>query len=277
MESFRAHSNVIGALLRSWEGPKGIMRWSYNNWECFLDSEQILDYRMRFGVDPTDGESGIRVYFDDWGYLHIDNCRDSDLKVFLENRMAGWYHWAREEYRRRQGYPAMNVLELIDPYTKVLKPGFYQARYRNLVFNFDEEMRFMFSETYLPFDHHSCRWYVNTGFTGLDGILRAVITDDDPISPGADGFRALFGLLGRFRVGFMFMRFAHSPQEFDASFHIGVLYRSWGIRMAYRVADVCWKCFVRGSSIFVVLGHAGVVQSAVCYEFITSVDGIFII
>lgn len=62
---------------------------------------------MRFGIDPADRESGIKVYFDGDGYLRIDNCRDPDLKVFLKNRMAGWYRWARDEYhisKRNGGY-----------------------------------------------------------------------------------------------------------------------------------------------------------------------------
>lgn len=167
-----------------------MVRWYYDGWGRFLSTEQILDYRMRFGVDPADRESGIKVYFDGDGYLRIDNCRDPDLKVFLENRMAGWYRWARDEYRMKQG--AMNVLELIDPYTRVLKPGFYQTRYENAVFNFDEETRFMFSEMYLPFDHHSGRWYVNTGFPRLDGIVREIVRADDGTIPAMEQFRRLF-------------------------------------------------------------------------------------
>lgn len=169
-----------------------MVRWYYDKWGRFLSSEQVMDYRVRFGVDPADRESGIRVYFDGDGYLRIDNCRDPELKMFLENRIAGWYNWARDEYRMKQGYPAMNVLELINPYTRVLKPGFYQTRYEGSVFNFDEETRFMFSEMYLPFNHHSGRWYVNTGFPRLDDILGAIVRDVDRAPSIYDGFRIMF-------------------------------------------------------------------------------------
>ncbi len=139
--------------------------------------------RARYGVDPTDEGAGIRVFFDDMGYLHIDNCRCPDLELFLEDRMSGWYRWAREEYRRKQGCPSMNDLEMIEPHTKVLKDGFYQTRYRDEVFNFNEEIRFALSETYLPFDHSYPGYFVCTGFPRLDEILMNLINDDDSVFP----------------------------------------------------------------------------------------------
>lgn len=189
----RAHPNVIGSVLRSWEGPNGLKRWYYNKWDRYLSPVQIMDYRARFGVDPADEESGIRVFFDDKGYLHIDNCRDPVLESFLEDRMIGWYRWARDEYRMRQGLPQMNILETIDPYTKELKPGFYQTRYEDTVFNFDEEAKFAFSEMYLPYDPHSDRFHVNTGFPRLDEILSRIIDSEGPASSEGDAFLRLFG------------------------------------------------------------------------------------
>ncbi len=188
----RAHPNVIGAFLRSWEGPNGLTRWYYNKWERYLSPSQITEYRARYGVDPTDEDAGIRFFFDDKGYLHIDNCRCPDLRPFLEDRMSGWYRWAREEYRRKQGYPAMNVLEMIEPHTKVLKDGFYQTRYEDTVFNFDEEIRFMLSETYLPFDHSIPGYFVCTGFPRLDEIVRNLLDDQESVFPAVGFFPGLF-------------------------------------------------------------------------------------
>lgn len=189
---FRAHPNVIGALLRQWEGPEGMKRWYYNKWDRYLSTEQIMDYRARFGVDPADWESGIHIYFDESGYLHIANCRDPELESFLQSKMYGWYQWARKTYREKFGYPSMNVLELIEPYTRTIKPGFYQTRYNGEVFNFDEETWFMLSERYLPFDHERPGYWVNTGHPRLDGILRKIINSDDSTFP-AYGFSVLFG------------------------------------------------------------------------------------
>ena len=189
---FRGHPNVIGSFLRIWEGANGLTRWYYNKWECFLSDGQIRDYRSEFGTDLTDPDSGIRVFFDDRGYLHIDNCRDPDLKTFLEYRMMNWYQWAKEEYRVKQGYPPMNVLELIEPYTRELKPGFHQTRFEDMVFNFDEETRFMMSERYLPFDHSWPGYIVNTGFPRLDSILKAIIRHGECPFPPVKGSLGVF-------------------------------------------------------------------------------------
>ena len=59
---------------------KGMRRWYYDKWGRYLSSKQILDYKTKFGVDPTDWESGIHIYFDDAGYLHIANCHDPNLE-----------------------------------------------------------------------------------------------------------------------------------------------------------------------------------------------------
>ena len=77
----------------------------------------------------------------------------------------------------------MNVLELIEPYTKTIKPGFYQTRYNDLVFNFDEGLRFWFTQVYLPFHYNHSSYCVNTGYPRLDDILIAIINDDSSTFP----------------------------------------------------------------------------------------------
>ena len=174
----RAHPNVIEALLRQWEGPDGLKRWYYNKWDRYLSSTQITDYWERFGVNPVDRDSGIQMFFDDEGYLHIKNCQDPELEAYLEKKMAGWYQWAKDTYRAKFGFPSMNVIELIEPYTKTLKPRFYQTRYNGKVFNFDEGIRFWFSQKYLPFNRDRCCYTVSTGYPRLDEILKEIINSD---------------------------------------------------------------------------------------------------
>ena len=114
------------------------------------------------------------------------------ISTSFEDKMKDWYSWVKSEYREKQGYPPMNVLEIIEKYTKVLKPGFYQTRFNDKVFNFDEEIRFWIDELYLPFNHCLPGYVVNTGYPRLDAILIDIINSDDPYLPA---FQELFGML----------------------------------------------------------------------------------
>lgn len=173
----RLHPNAVGSVLRRWNGPGGLMRWYYDNWDRCLSREQILDYHARYGINPTDSDAGIRIFFDAEGYLHIDNCRDADLQTYLEYKMGGWCEWAKREYRSKQGYPPMNVLELLEPYTVCLKDGFWQARYKDKVFNFDSVMRYDMEFSYLPFDSSAPGYFIQTPYPALNNMLKDIIDD----------------------------------------------------------------------------------------------------
>lgn len=194
----RLHPNVVGSILRRWDGPDGLQRWYYNKWDHYLTSEQILDYRARYGIYPSDSDAGIRIFFDADGYLHVDNCRDADLQVYLESKMVGWCEWAKQTYRSKQGYPPMNVLELIEPYTVCIKDGFWQARYKDKVFNFDSEMRFDMEFSYLPFDPSSCGYVLMMPYPTLNTMLKAILDDKSDTFPsviplsGSDCLKGLF-------------------------------------------------------------------------------------
>ena len=174
----RGETEVIALQLRRWKGD-GFSRYYYNKWLRYLSDEIIQSYKDRFGIDPRDSENGIKMFFDDNGCLHIENCQDKELEIYLEKKMTGWYRWATKQYEMRHsgGY---KIIDLIEPYTKILKPGYYQVRYNDLFFNFDESYRKHIKQIgYVDVDYNNGTYYVRTEHPDLDRILMAIMRDGE--------------------------------------------------------------------------------------------------
>ena len=170
-----ADPDVIMATLPEWERD-GEIRYYHNTWGRWLSAGQASEYRDRYGVDVWDNKAGIKIYFDVYGILHIDRCRDPELKIFLEKRMTRWYWWTYKQYM--SGFTTkMNVGGLIRPYTTTIKPGFYQIRYKGLTVNFDERQMDRIGEKRIEYNRKSRRYTIDTKYPRLDRILKA-ITDD---------------------------------------------------------------------------------------------------
>jgi hypothetical protein len=70
------------------------------------------------------------------------------------------------------------ILDVIGPYTKVLKPGFYQVRCKNLFFNFDEVYKSHLEWAgYIDVDYRNGTYDVNTEFPEFNLVLWAIMED----------------------------------------------------------------------------------------------------
>ena len=97
-------------------GSQGEGRYYYGNWKRFLDEEDIELYRKSCGREP-DGRAGIRVYFDDEGYLIIQYCPVESIEAKIEKGMHGWYRWAVKEARGME-YSPVNIGHLAIGYAE---------------------------------------------------------------------------------------------------------------------------------------------------------------
>jgi len=173
---FRGYPEIIAAKLNMWQRGS-LIRYYYDGWNRYLSDSQVQEYRSRFGIDPADRDEGIKVYFDQDGFLHIGNCHDPELEIYLEWKMEGWYHYA-EKYYSLCHYSDGKILDFIRPYTKELKPGSYRTEYAGTVFDFDEDyMAFLKKFGYLVFDYNTGRYRICTGSSQLDKILSGIIED----------------------------------------------------------------------------------------------------
>lgn len=173
---FKGEPEIIRLQLPKWEG-NGLTRYYYNRWDHYFKNEELFEYKSTYGVDPLDRNVGIKVFFDDEGYLHINNCHDPDLKMFLEKKMEGWYWWASRQHEMKHS-GGFKILDVIEPYTKVLKPGFYQVRYKNLFFNFDDLYRSHLEWAgYIDVDYNNGTYDVNTEYPDFNLVLWAIMED----------------------------------------------------------------------------------------------------
>ena len=123
---FKGNPAVIRCQLTLWE-KHGLRRYYCNDWSRYLSPEDVYRYTREYDVDPTDRGHGIKVFFEEDGTLVISNCHDPVTGMLLEERMKGWYRWARDQYEMsNSNYP--NVLDLIRPHMTEFRPGSTTAR-----------------------------------------------------------------------------------------------------------------------------------------------------
>ena len=171
---FKGNPSIIRTQLRIWDGPNGIQRYYYDNWTHYFRPDELNDYWSKYNVDPRDFKLGIRVYFDGDGTLHISNCHDPDMRMFLEEKMKGWYRWAVN--RNNDNHKAPCILDLIQPYTEEFKPGMYRTTYNGMTFIFDMEYRDQLEFAVFPiFDYREGHYYSDTGFSRLDAIVNEIL------------------------------------------------------------------------------------------------------
>ncbi|MBR3477256.1 MAG: hypothetical protein IKH39_08940 [Candidatus Methanomethylophilaceae archaeon] len=181
----RGQTEVIRTKLRLWER-NGLKRYYFNDWDRFFDCSIWYDYQKEYGVDPFDKELGIRVFFDKDGFLFIDNCHDPGMKMVLEDRMKDWYHRAEESYNGSNSM-YVRIIDLISPFMKELKPGFYQVGYKGCFFNLDEDMMCHYRWAgYVTYRFRTKEYVVETGNPRFDEILVAIAIDERAGFPGSD-------------------------------------------------------------------------------------------
>lgn len=175
---FKGYPEIIRTKLKKWERGD-LVRYYFNDWPRYLSYSQTEEYREKYSIDPEDREVGIKVYFDDEGYLHIDNCHDPDLKVYLEEKMKQWYRSAEDRFAFNHSGD-LKIMDLIGPYITKIGPGSYQVKHGGSVFSFDESyMDYLKHSGYLPVDHQSGNYSVHTGKPELDKILADIIEEDE--------------------------------------------------------------------------------------------------
>lgn len=185
---FQGEPEIIRTKLQMWES-NGLRRYYYNRWDHYFQNGELFEYQKRYGIDPLDREVGIKVFFDDKGVLHINNCHDPDMKVFLEEKMKGWYRWACNQYDMQHsgGY---KIMDLIEPYITTIRPGFYQVRYKDMFFNFDDSLLTHLKWAgYVEFNYRNGTYYVETEYPDFDRLIMAIVEDKKKDSEGRiEGF-----------------------------------------------------------------------------------------
>lgn len=159
---FKGNPAIIRTQLRIWDGPDGIQRYYYDNWTHYFQPDELNDYWAKYKVDPRDFKLGIKVYFDADGTLHISNCHDPDMKMFLEEKMKGWYQWAENRCMPNHS-GEFRILDLIMPYTEEFKPGMYRTSYYDRIFVFDRDYMAHLKWTgYATLDYRTGQYAVNS-------------------------------------------------------------------------------------------------------------------
>ena len=123
-EMLKANIRAISCVLKEW-GEYGKERYYYDNWRRFLDDADVAEYRYIHGFDPEDRSRGIKVFFDNEGYLQIRNCDVPSIRRKIERGMEGFSEWAVE---RSKGMCISNVEvgKLAVGCAEKVKPGIYR-------------------------------------------------------------------------------------------------------------------------------------------------------
>lgn len=164
-----------------WEGQNGLRRFYYNNWDRYCENSQLEDYKQRYLIDPLDRDVGIKVFFDDEGYLHINNCHDPELKTFLERKIIGWYKWTAEKFSEAHSFN-IKVIDVVRPYLTEFKPGMFRVDYDGKTFIFDSNYKAHLDWTvFATYNYGTEKYSVDTGFPKLDEIVLDMLKNNgDP-------------------------------------------------------------------------------------------------
>ena len=176
--AFKGNPAIIRGQLKMWEG-NGYRRYYYNNWYRFFEPEELYEYQKKYNVSAEDPKLGIKVFFDDEGTLHINNCHDTEMKIVIEERMKGWYRWAcRQNDMRHSG--DYKILDLIEPYTTEFKPGMYRVDYKEKFFIFDRDYHAHLEWAgYVRVNYNTGTYSVDTEFPKLNDILKEIMKDNE--------------------------------------------------------------------------------------------------
>jgi len=173
-----ADVDVLEFGLRRWERD-GLVRYYHGWWDKYLKPEQKAEYMAKYGRPLDPFRSGIGVYFDSIGRLHIDNCPDPELYAFLERMMNRWYGYAYLQYVS-ESTELLKIDALLAGCIKDLKPGFYQIRYDGLVVNLDEkQLARVRRNGVVGYDSRNKRYMIKSTQPRLDEILEAIVKDNN--------------------------------------------------------------------------------------------------
>lgn len=174
---FKGDPVVIRTKLRFWEGPNGLTRYYYDRWDHYCENGELESYWEKFHVDPKDFKLGIKIFFDGDGLLHINNCHDPELRIFLEEKMKGWYMWACHQYDK-DNIETINVWDVIEPYTTEFKPDMYRVEFNGKMFVFDIDYRaFVNWSKVIEINSRTKSFTPYSGFPRLDDIIADILGD----------------------------------------------------------------------------------------------------
>lgn len=185
--------DVIRKHTKPWPKDEPI-RYYVDSWKSGRLSSELEEYYREFGIMSR--ESDIAVYYDSYGELHVDRCKNPLFEAHIRAYMQNWYeHICKEEYSRIiESHP---VGTLLKPYIKELKPGFYQVRYLGKFCNLSDEQLAAISEKQVDIRilEGKNTSDVDTGIPRLNDILLDMI-ENGHIWPRsvADGVSPLIGV-----------------------------------------------------------------------------------
>ena len=172
----QAEPAVIRTMLKRW-GSQGEGRYYYDNWKRFLDEDDIELYRKSCGREP-DGRAGIRVYFDDEGYLIIQYCPVESIEAKIEKGMHGWYRWAVKEARGME-YSPVNIGHLAIGYAEEIRPGIYRLRSKDKTVIVGYELLKGIEELVADYYLKADMLEFSTGSKDLDLVLRGIFYENN--------------------------------------------------------------------------------------------------
>ena len=169
---------VISSCLKPWERP-GIVRYYCGSRVSISDYERA-EYEGMYGVDPADRRLGVKIYFDDKGELHIDNCASDELRGTLEARVRSWYDHQCELFRSRF-LKHIHIYDHVEHFTVRLPDGRFRTEYKGLTYTCEKcDMDYLKRFGEVVYDALTATYEIGPQEPELRAILSAMIDDLDP-------------------------------------------------------------------------------------------------
>lgn len=183
----RVDLRVIRSALKRWESDRGQVRYYYNDWARHLTQEQFDRYWKEHGTWLDDPRDGMKVFFDDGGWLHIDGCPSQALRDLLAKEITDWYREEQGCYEclhpRLVEKPNSMLRVLITSCAEPFKQGFWRVSGGGITVNLDDTQLAHY-KTFgrLFYDTEEGRYVFDTGYPRLDKALGAACDEkeDDP-------------------------------------------------------------------------------------------------
>ena len=122
----KTNTKVLNSVLYPW-GETGRERYYYNNWPRFLNDQDKAFYRELYGIDCDDCSRGIKVFFDNEGYLQIINCDNRVIREKIMKGMENWYLWAIGQAKSKE-CDGFDLFEFAIGCAEEIKPNIFQLK-----------------------------------------------------------------------------------------------------------------------------------------------------
>ena len=173
---------VISSCLKPWER-YGMVRYYCTSRVRFTEEERE-DYLQKTGTDPEDRSKGIKVYFDEEGELHIDNCHLPEYERTIESRVTAWYEHQCALFRSRF-LKRIHIYDHLERYMSQTSEGTYKIEYRGVSYVCEKcDINYLRRFGEVTYDALSATYEIGPQEPELRKILSMMIDDLDPQRTG---------------------------------------------------------------------------------------------